>query len=62
MKSEAEKPATADTVNGLWKSEQLGRQLISRDSEPKPQKQGRNLQIILMVWSLVAIVTAWFPK
>jgi hypothetical protein len=62
MKSEAEKPATVDTVNGLWKSEQLGRRLISRSSEPTPQKQGWNLQIILVVWSLAAIVSAWFPK
>lgn len=62
MNSEAEKPATADTVNGLCKSEQLGRQLIFKNSEPTPQKQGRNLQIILMVWSVAAIVSAWFPK
>jgi hypothetical protein len=62
MKAQAVKPATADTVNGLRKSEQLGRQLISRNSEPSPQKQGRKLQIILMLWSLAAIVSAWFPK
>ena len=39
MEAEAAKPATADTVNGLRKSEQLGRQLKSRNNSPSAHNQ-----------------------
>jgi hypothetical protein len=64
MKAEAAKPATADTVNGLLKSEQLGRQLNPRSSEAPTEKQGlpAKLQIILALWSFAALVSAGCPR
>lgn len=49
MEAEAAKPATADTVNGLWKSEQLGRRLICRDSETSYRKQGQPPGIVATI-------------
>jgi hypothetical protein len=64
MITEKAKPATAVTVNGLLKSEQLGGRLDIRNSEPLPNKQVPSIknQLILVLWSLVALVTASAPK
>jgi hypothetical protein len=64
MKPETAKPATADTANGLRKFEQLGRQLNSENREPPTQKQGLpvKLQIILVIWSFAALVSAGCPR
>jgi len=64
MKPETAKPATADTVNGLRKSEQLGRRLNVRNSEPRAEKQGLSikLQIFLVLWSFAALVSAAAPR
>ena len=64
MKPETAKPATADTVGRLRKSEQLGRRLNSRNSEPSPQKQGASVKrrIILVLWSVAALISAGCPR
>ena len=49
MEAEAAKPATADTVNGLRKSEQLGRRLNRRDSETSSQMQGQPPGVIATI-------------
>ena len=49
MEAEAAKPATADTVNGLRKSEQLSRRLICRDSETSYRKQGHAPGIVATI-------------
>jgi hypothetical protein len=64
MNAEAEKPATAATVNGLRNFEQLAGQLNSTNSEPTTQKQGlpAKLQIILILRRLTELVVAGLPR
>ena len=47
--SQTAKPATAQTVNGLRKFEQLGRQLNPTNSEPPVQKQGPSQRILATI-------------
>ncbi|SHN86931.1 hypothetical protein [Bradyrhizobium erythrophlei] len=49
MDAEAAKPATADTVNGLRKSEQLGSRLICRNSETSSRKQDKPPGIVATI-------------
>jgi len=64
MNPETAKPATDDTVNGLRKSEQLGRRLDPSHSEPPNPTQGHptQLQIICILWCLAELVAAAGPR
>jgi len=58
------KPHTEISGAGLRKSEQLGRQLNSQNSEPPTQTQGQTvkLQMIWMLRRLTELVIASLPR
>ena len=64
MNAEAAKPATGDTVNGLRKSEQLGRQLNPRNSKPLTRVQGLlvKLQVFCMLRWVAELISSAGPR
>jgi hypothetical protein len=58
-------PDTAKAAHRGNGGDLLNKQLAQLDysnTKLQPQKQGRTFQIILTLWSLAALVTAWSPK